>query len=56
MVHGDAHATNVAGRRGRLIDLELAGVGPPGFDAAAARVAERRYGGSRSARWSPSKS
>ncbi|MEW6470852.1 MAG: aminoglycoside phosphotransferase family protein [Actinomycetota bacterium] len=42
VIHADAHPANVAG--GRLVDLELAGVGPPGYDLAAAAVATTRYG------------
>lgn len=43
VIHGDAHPANVAGAPPRLVDLELAGVGPPGYDLAAAAVAATRY-------------
>ena len=46
IVHGDLHSDNVvATRSGPLLtDLELAGAGPPSYDAAPAALAVRRYG------------
>lgn len=46
VVHGDLHPGNVvAGPDGPLLtDLELTGIGPPGYDAAPAVVAVQRYG------------
>lgn len=46
VVHGDLHRDNVvAAARGPLLtDLELAGAGPPSYDAAPAVVAVDRYG------------
>lgn len=46
IVHGDLHRDNVvAGPAGPLLtDLELAGAGPPSYDAAPAVVAVERYG------------
>lgn len=47
LVHGDLHAQNVLVTRDGpvLVDLELAGVGPPTYDLAAQVVARERYGG-----------
>ena len=49
LVHGDLHADNVlVGADGPvLVDLELAGVGPPSYDAAPAALSVQRYGADR---------
>jgi hypothetical protein len=46
LVHGDLHAQNVLLTQDGpvLVDLELAGVGPPTYDLAAQVVARERYG------------
>ncbi len=46
LVHGDLHGDNVVvtARGPRLVDLEMAGVGPASWDLAVPAVAVRRYG------------
>ena len=46
IVHGDLHAENVLVTAGGpvLVDLELAGIGPPSYDAAPMAIAVQRYG------------